>query len=504
MLLSCFASNRRAQNRWVLRDPEGRLLPLVGGWLTILLLLVLSGCMHPIPLDQPRVLGEVAARYRHHFPGADPDPDRNAGLLRPRFGLPALVEAGAAFPIELLAQNAGQLQAALLSPGLSDAQAARCLGPEPRVVVTGCYPLQLRRVDSRPIGGTFNRDRLLAQPERTPPLGDYDLYCSSAFDAPMRAPRAVWTYPDDPTGARQLRVAQLSDLHVGKGSQDKLLANLARVIDRTNALAPDLVLVTGDLVNVGDHQELMQRAREVLLAIDAPLLVIPGNHDLGFGLSTLLNERYGAGWHHFAQSFHSSLLYKVSFGGWDFIGFDSGASVVSPLIQTRGLAPGTIDELRHMMAAARREQRRGVVLFTHAPLRTRLLSRGDKGGRGLFGGMRKGADALENLLVEHVRAGQRAVFLAGHTHWSDVFELHVASQQANEPAAVFTRWPRRNVGPVLRPVRGLAALVNVQSASHSTWPLRVNGQGYGLARLELDGQTRIAFERFVGNRWQTE
>ena len=384
------------------------------------------------------------------------------------------------------------MRAALLRPGLSDEAAARCLSTKAPSGVAGCYPLQLQRIDSRPVDGTFDRERLLGQPRQTPPPGGYDLYWVSSFDAPVRAPRAVWTYPFDPALPRQLRVAQLSDIHVGKGSQDKLMANLSRVIDRTNALAPDLVLVTGDLVDNGDRQQLMQRAREALLAVDAPLLVIPGNHDLGLNITTLFGERYGAGWHNFAQSFHSSLLYKVSFGGWDFIGFDSGASIVSPLIRTRGLAPGSLARLRRLLRAARLEGRRGVVLFTHAPLRSRLLSGGDRGGRGLFGGWRDGAAQLEQLLVEHVGAG--------HTHWNDVFELHAgAASSATEHKAVFARWPRDMLGPCLRPVGGLAALVNVQSASHSTWPLRRNGRGYGMAWLELDGEIRIAFERFEGD-----
>ncbi|HEY6557737.1 MAG TPA: metallophosphoesterase [Polyangiaceae bacterium] len=71
-------------------------------------------------------------------------------------------------------------------------------------------------------------------------------------------------------------VAQLSDLHIG--SYDTTRAG-ARWVARTNALQPDLVVVTGDLVTSGT--EFYGDVAEVLSGLRAPdgVLCILGNHD---------------------------------------------------------------------------------------------------------------------------------------------------------------------------------------------------------------------------------
>src|SRR5262245_39111024 len=121
-------------------------------------LLLVVGCAgRPQPIDDGWVLRQVSSRYRHFYPGAgDPDPDRDAGLLRPRFGLPAVVQAGAAFPVELLERGGPHaLQAALLRPDLSDEQARRCLD-QPQSPPAGCHPLALGASERAPVtvGGT--------------------------------------------------------------------------------------------------------------------------------------------------------------------------------------------------------------------------------------------------------------------------------------------------------------------------------------------------------------
>lgn len=80
-------------------------------------------------------------------------------------------------------------------------------------------------------------------------------------------------------------IAQLSDPHIRpagvryKGVVDAN-AGLAAAVARLNALdpPPDLVLLTGDVVDEGSAAE-YAAAREILGALRARLLVIPGNHD---------------------------------------------------------------------------------------------------------------------------------------------------------------------------------------------------------------------------------
>lgn len=72
------------------------------------------------------------------------------------------------------------------------------------------------------------------------------------------------------------RVAQLSDLHIG--SYDTVRTG-TRWVAQTNALEPDLVVVTGDLVTSGT--EFYADVAEVLSGLRAPdgVLCILGNHD---------------------------------------------------------------------------------------------------------------------------------------------------------------------------------------------------------------------------------
>jgi 3',5'-cyclic AMP phosphodiesterase CpdA len=58
-------------------------------------------------------------------------------------------------------------------------------------------------------------------------------------------------------------------------------AHLARAVAHINALrpAPDLVLVTGDLVDAGKPEEYVH-LRELLAPLAMPAYLIPGNHDL--------------------------------------------------------------------------------------------------------------------------------------------------------------------------------------------------------------------------------
>jgi 3',5'-cyclic-AMP phosphodiesterase len=80
-------------------------------------------------------------------------------------------------------------------------------------------------------------------------------------------------------------IAQISDPHVRpRGVLYKNVvdsnAALAAAVRQVNALAPqpDVVLLTGDVVDEG-HAAEYAMAREILAELQAPLLVIPGNHD---------------------------------------------------------------------------------------------------------------------------------------------------------------------------------------------------------------------------------
>jgi len=81
----------------------------------------------------------------------------------------------------------------------------------------------------------------------------------------------------DSRESRRLTVAHISDLHAGS---PYFVPNLMdRAVVEVNELAPDIVLVTGDLTEMGFKQEYLL-AKSYLDRIECPdLLVIPGNHD---------------------------------------------------------------------------------------------------------------------------------------------------------------------------------------------------------------------------------
>lgn len=71
-----------------------------------------------------------------------------------------------------------------------------------------------------------------------------------------------------------LRVAQLSDIHVGQATSD---LRIRRAVAAVNASAPDLVFLTGDYVTHSPKP--LPRVREVLAGLSGPVFVVLGNHD---------------------------------------------------------------------------------------------------------------------------------------------------------------------------------------------------------------------------------
>lgn len=74
------------------------------------------------------------------------------------------------------------------------------------------------------------------------------------------------------------RIALFSDLHLGALVDTE--GEVGRLVERINALHPDLVCFTGDLVNIR-YTELDATAERLLRGIEAPLFSVLGNHDVG-------------------------------------------------------------------------------------------------------------------------------------------------------------------------------------------------------------------------------
>lgn len=116
-------------------------------------------------------------------------------------------------------------------------------------------------------------------------------------------------------------IAQISDMHIQ--SDRRLLkdkydnaGNLERCIAQLNAVRPDLVLATGDLVNSGLREEYVF-LRELLLPLQAPLYLLPGNHDD----RALMRELFAE--HAYLQNGQQRLHYVIEADGLRIIMLDT-------------------------------------------------------------------------------------------------------------------------------------------------------------------------------------
>jgi len=92
--------------------------------------------------------------------------------------------------------------------------------------------------------------------------------------------RFIATWPELPQGLEGMRIAQISDTHIGPHTSKAHLARVAAAVRNANA---DLITVTGDLVD--DHAADVDAYAAALGRLDAPLgvFVVPGNHDVYAG-----------------------------------------------------------------------------------------------------------------------------------------------------------------------------------------------------------------------------
>jgi Icc protein len=79
-----------------------------------------------------------------------------------------------------------------------------------------------------------------------------------------------------------MKIAQIGDIHIVAEGKTLGVAAVAEqleaVVAHINGLAPDLVLLSGDVTDTGTLGE-VTRAAKILAKLEAPYFVTPGNHD---------------------------------------------------------------------------------------------------------------------------------------------------------------------------------------------------------------------------------
>jgi Icc protein len=117
-----------------------------------------------------------------------------------------------------------------------------------------------------------------------------------------------------------LRIAQLSDIHCGEITFDAKATQA--IVEEINRMAPDIVVVAGDLTAAGYDWEFEEAARW-LEALEAPMIVIPGNHD-SRNVGYIHFERlFGSRFSRFRKAFEPDRAARLRATGFSVVGVDS-------------------------------------------------------------------------------------------------------------------------------------------------------------------------------------
>jgi predicted MPP superfamily phosphohydrolase len=196
-----------------------------------------------------------------------------------------------------------------------------------------------------------------------------------------------------------LRIGIVSDVHMRTQDREAVCNELASVIDRFNTgFQPDLVVVLGDIIEDGDtaaeDADNVDRVRDILGDLDAPVRYLLGNHDVEHLSRDDLSDILG-----------QELWGQERIAGEQIVFLDSSAPELSG---ARGEV--TDDQLSLLEDAAHQEP----LIFIHHPLYYRNLEDtywwDTYPERALCGNKKE---------VNQVLDGQAALVVNGHIHEND-------------------------------------------------------------------------------------
>jgi 3',5'-cyclic AMP phosphodiesterase CpdA len=242
-------------------------------------------------------------------------------------------------------------------------------------------------------------------------------------------------------------IAHVSDIHFGRVDA-RVVTALATAI---TALAPDLVVVSGDLTQRARAQQ-FREARQFLDRLPRPLLVVPGNHDVPlFNLAARFLDPFGGYRRHIQEDLEPAFACDA------FVAVGLNSARTFPFH-----GGGRLNEPQVARAAARLTAAGAgaiKIVVTHHPFDLpdshgdeHLIGRSDMAMRRLA---EAGAD----------------VFLAGHLHVSHVGQTAARYKIAGHSALVV------QAGTVSTRIRGEVNAINV---------LRLNGRRIDVERHSWD------------------
>jgi Icc protein len=117
-----------------------------------------------------------------------------------------------------------------------------------------------------------------------------------------------------------LRIAQVSDIHCGEITFDAKATQA--MVEEINRMAPDIVVVAGDLTAAGYAWEFEEAARW-LESLEPPMIVIPGNHDSRNVGYIHFDRLFGSRFSRFRRAFDSDRAARLRATGFSVVGVDS-------------------------------------------------------------------------------------------------------------------------------------------------------------------------------------
>ena len=212
------------------------------------------------------------------------------------------------------------------------------------------------------------------------------------------------------------RILHVSDLHIGTREDpgvEQALAHLA------GELRPEVVVASGDLTNRGRRAQ-HERAHALLASLGAPVVAVPGNHDLPYTVP----QRFTSPWREFERvwgstepTYASPTLHVV------------GLNSARPFRHQSGrVTDAQLQDARTRLAAAARGVYRVVVLHHHligAPWRA----------------ARKHPVARRSHVLRELASAGADLIVGGHVHQAAVSERHEFEVVGDAPEVVVSIAP---------------------------------------------------------------
>ncbi|MBV2143613.1 metallophosphoesterase [Falsochrobactrum sp. TDYN1] len=236
-----------------------------------------------------------------------------------------------------------------------------------------------------------------------------------------------------------VRLIQITDTHLGRGKAH-FNENWEPLAAWIAAETADLIIHSGDIsVDGADVEDDFLFCRELMGDIAAPMLVIPGNHDVGEPKNPHqpVNAERLARWNRYFGADH----WVKDIEDWRLLGFDS-------MIFSSGL-PEEEAQFRWLEKQMAEAAGRRIAWFSHQPLFINSWNDADNG----YWSVKVEPRARLHALVEHFDVG---LIASGHLHLSHDFTLDDI-QFVWCPSAAFV------VGPEMQPPLGGEKLLGAVS-----------------------------------------